>query len=526
MADNATAAAMANTGQQPPGSPAPAALDDITPAPAPDASQTSTANLTSPNNNDDLEKQTHIISTTPTNPTLLINPDVNHYRIAALSLASLTAGLTDASVGPLIEPMKHFHSLPDDKLISLLWVAQAVGFILGVALISPLRSLKPFLNHDNITLLSTNILVFLSYLPFSCSAPLPAIVITFLPLGFGNSFNLAIGNVYCGSLRRKATFYLGVTHACYGLGATIGPLIATRMIVQTGLDYGQFYSIPLCLSLINSMLLFWAFREHPVVAPPAAGTMEEGNAEAVATEARRPNPGEWLRSYLPADTKLVVFAALFIFCYQGAEVSNAGWITEYLHHRHPASQEKMDTYGYTMTGFWGGVTLGRVVLTPLGELWPGGNKVFVYFLILLCTGFQLLIWLLKGGIVASGLSVAFVGFFIGPGYPCAMRVVMKMLDENEIRRPPFGRVDKEAKAAAMGVISAFGMTGGAVVPFVIGNLNRPVGRWVLHPIVLGLYALMLLLWFFLPVARWNKSAWKQRPIHRFVDAVLTFWQSL
>ncbi|KAK0653439.1 major facilitator superfamily domain-containing protein [Cercophora samala] len=522
---------MNNTGQEPgPPAPAPAVLD-ITPAPIPDASQTSTADSSSPNE-DDPEKQTPIITTTPINPTPTIHPDVNHYRIAALSLASFTAGLTDASVGPLIEPMKHFHNLPDDKLISLLWVAQAVGFILGAALLSPLRSLKPFLNHDNVTLLSANMLVFLSYLPFVCSAPLPAVILAFLPLGLGNSFNIAIGNVYCGSLRRKSTFYLGVVHACYGLGATVGPLIATGMIVQTRLDYGKFYSIPLCLSFINSMLLFWAFREYPVVAAAegavvvVAGRGAGATTTAAAATERKNTmtPGGWIKSHLPTDTKLVIFAALFMFCYQGAEVSNAGWTTEYLHERYPASQEKMDTYGYTMTGFWAGVTLGRVLLTPLGESWPAmGNKGFVYFLVLLCAIFQLVLWFLRRNLAASGAAVALIGFFIGPGYPCAMEVVMNMVDGNEVRRPPLGRRSREAKAAAVGVISAFGMTGGAAVPFIIGNLNGPVGRWVLHPIVLGLYALMLIIWFLLPEPEWIRDRWQPRSIHRFIRALTTIW---
>ncbi|KAK4173260.1 putative sugar permease [Triangularia setosa] len=514
MADN-TATAMNHLSQQP----ASAVIN---------LSQASPTNA-SPSPNGDPEKQSPVIITSSmtestTAPT--ITPSVNKYRIAALCLASFTAGLTDASVGPLIEPMKQFHSLPDDQLISLLWIAQAVGFILGAALISPLRSVKPFLHRDNITLLSANVLVFLSYLPLVCSAPLPAILVSFLSLGFGNSFNLAIGNVYCGSLKERPTFYLGVMHACYGLGATVGPLIATRMIVQTELDYGRFYSVTLCLALVNAMLLFWSFREYP---PPPLGAVEDGNGEGamgaartITREDKTKTPGAWIKSHLHFDSKLVTLASLFIFFYQGAEVSNAGWTTEYLYDRHPASREKQDTYGYAMTGFWAGVTLGRVLLTPLGEKFPGGNKVFVYLLVVLSAGFQLMIWLVPN-LIGRGVAVALAGLCIGPGYPCAMRVVMELIDERESGNVSRDDGEKEdGKTGAMGVISAFGMTGGAAMPFIIGNLNGPVGRWVMHPIVLALCTLMLTVWFFLPCSIADKRAWGPRRIHRVVQEVMNF----
>ncbi|KAK4198243.1 major facilitator superfamily domain-containing protein [Triangularia verruculosa] len=495
------------------------------------SSQASQTNPSNSSNGDDTEKQPAIITSSPLDGTLApLPPSVNKYRIAALSLAIFTSGLTDSSVGPLIEPMKAFYNLTDDKLISLLFVAQAVGFILGAAAISPLRSIKPFLNHDNITLLSANIIVFLSYLPFVCLAPLPAILVSFLPLGFGNSFNLAIGNVYCGSLKERPTFYLGVMHACYGLGATIGPLIATGMVVQTGISYGFFYSVTLCLSLVNAILLFAAFREYPPSPPPpGAGDEEGGGSQATGpvlvtttttVEKEKKTPGLWIKSHLHLDSKLVILTCLFIFFYQGAEVSNSGWTTEFLYDRHPASKETQDTYGYVMTGFWAGVTLGRVVLTPMGERFPGGNRGYVYMLVVLCVAFQLMIWLVPN-LYGRGLAVAFFGMFIGPGYPCAMRVVMELMEEKESETANGDDEEKEhGKAGAMGVISAFGMSGGAVMPFIIGNLNGIVGRWVMHPIVLALCALMVIVWWFLPRSKAQDKNWQPGEIHMFLQRFL------
>ncbi|KAK0726606.1 major facilitator superfamily domain-containing protein [Apiosordaria backusii] len=444
MADNP-----ANPGQQP--APPASAVLDFSPMPVYEEFQTDSSSPLG----DTEKQQTPTITTSPIDET----PPVNHYRIAALSLASFTEGLTDSSIGPLIEPMKTFYNLPNDTLISLLFVSQALGFILGAAFLPPSAPSNPS--------------------PTTTTSPSSPPT---------SSFNLAIGNVYCGSLKTRPTFYLGVMHACYGLGATIGPLIATGMIVQTRISYG---------------------------------VGEDGSGGVVAvtttTEKKKKTPGSWIKSHLHLDSKLVFLACLFIFFYQGAEVSNSGWTTEYLYEQHPASQAKKDTYGYVMTGFWAGVTLGRVLLTPLGEKFPGGNKVFVYLLVVLCAGFQLLIWLVPN-LIGRGVAVALAGLCIGPGYPCAMRVVMELMEERESEDARRDDGEKEdGKTGAMAVISAFGMSGGAAMPYIIGNLNEPVGRWVMHPIVLALCALMVIVWFFLPGSKTREREWQPRKIHRFVQ---------
>ncbi|EQL03706.1 MFS efflux transporter [Ophiocordyceps sinensis CO18] len=52
--------------------------------------------------------------------------------------------------------------------------------------------------------------------------------------------------------------------------------------------------------------------------------------------------------------------------------------------------------------------------------------------------------------------------------------------------------------SGMGTISACGSLGGAVAPFVTGLLAQAVGTYVLHPIVIALFVLMLLCWYGVP----------------------------
>jgi hypothetical protein len=51
------------------------------------------------------------------------------------------------------------------------------------------------------------------------------------------------------------------------------------------------------------------------------------------------------------------------------------------------------------------------------------------------------------------------------------------------------------------VLSAFGSSGGAVAPFTTGILAQAVGTFVLHPIAIGLFAVMLGSWYGIPNVR-------------------------
>lgn len=96
----------------------------------------------------------------------------------------------------------------------------------------------------------------------------------------------------------------------------------------------------------------------------------------------------------------------------------------------------------------------------------------------------MLVWFVPN-IVGEAVAVAIVGLLLGPVYPCAAGVFMKRLPRKDIVR-------------GIGTISAFGSMGGAVAPFVTGLLAQVAGTFVLHPIAIFLFAIMIICWFFLP----------------------------
>lgn len=80
--------------------------------------------------------------------------------------------------------------------------------------------------------------------------------------------------------------------------------------------------------------------------------------------------------------------------------------------------------GLTVTFFWLGLTIGRVILGFVtGKM---GEKLAITIYLLLSIGFQLLYWLVPS-FVASAVFVAFLGFFLGPLFPAAIVAATKLL---------------------------------------------------------------------------------------------------
>lgn len=321
------------------------------------------------------------------------------------------------------------------------------------------------------------------YVTISCTAPFPAIIVAFFLIGLGMSINLALGNIFCGSLN-NATTALGAMHGSYGIGGIAGPLLANAFVTALGLVWSRYYIVTLALSALNGFLALWSYWRFEVeqdeaqsaaVSPPFRTTRTETSASAAAATKLR-------TLYSAFTSRVVVLGALFIFAYQGAEVSISGWVISFLEDTRGGDPNHV---GYVTSGFWAGITLGRFILSaPAHKI---GEKIFVYSVVVGAAVFELLVWLVPN-IIGNAVAVAIVGLLLGPVYPCAVAVFMRTMSRSE-------------KLSGLGVVSAFGSSGGAAAPFTTGLLSQVAGTFVLHPITIGLFALMLVTWYGLPSDR-------------------------
>jgi len=301
------------------------------------------------------------------------------------------------------------------------------------------------------------------------------VVVSFLFLGFGMALTLAMNNVFIVNLV-NGTVILGAMHGCYGVGGVVSPLMATAM-VSHGIRWSYFYFISLSLALTGIAFLGWSFWDYEKDTPVQLLTALERTASRRAVETGEPTGNEMLKKALNNRTTLL--GALFIFAYQGAEVSISGWVISFLiNYRdgHPAH------VGYVTSGFWAGITIGRFVLVqPAHKI---GARISVVALIAGSAAFQLLVWLVPN-VIGDAVAVAIVGLLLGPVYPLATGEFSILLPKN-------------IQMSSLGFIASMGSSGGALAPFLTGLLSQKVGTVVLNPICIALFVVMEVAWLFLP----------------------------
>jgi fucose permease len=244
------------------------------------------------------------------------------------------------------------------------------------------------------------------------------------------------------------------------------------MITRGGLLWSRYYLLTLSITLCNFAFAGWAFW-HYEAELDISSSMELAASRQGTNVLNQVNQPSQLVSMVKAfKSKTVILGSLFIFAYQGAEVSISGWVISFLiatRHGNPSA------VGYVTAGFWGGITLGRFLLThPAHKI---GEKLFVYGMVIGAAVFELLVWQVPN-VIGDAVAVAIVGLLLGPVYPCATVIFSRAIGRKE-------------QVSSLGVISAFGSSGGAVAPFTTGILAQVAGTFVLHPIAIGLFAAML-----------------------------------
>lgn len=98
--------------------------------------------------------------------------------------------------------------------------------------------------------------------------------------------------------------------------------------------------------------------------------------------------------------------------------------------------------------------------------------------------FQILVWFVPN-VISNAVFVAILGLLLGPVYPCAVAVFNRALPRN-------------IQMMSIGFISSAGSSGGAVAPFTTGLLAQAVGTFVLHPVCVAMFVIMIACWWFVP----------------------------
>ncbi|KAL0940275.1 major facilitator superfamily transporter [Colletotrichum truncatum] len=384
----------------------------------------------------------------------------NAFRYLVTLYSFIVMGMNDGAIGALLPYIETYYKI-SYTIVSLLFLSPFVGYIIaalsnnfihhklgqrGIAIIGPLGRT-------------------LGFLPLALHPPYPVLPFALLIAGYGNGLEDSGWNAWIGNMQNSNEL-LGFLHGAYGLGAAVGPLIASAMVTKANMQWYTFYYVMTSMTGFTFFLTTAAFwtatgkvhrEKHP-------SSTDGANHTSTAAVIRKPIT--WL-------------LAFYLLAYVGVEVALGGWIVTFMlrvRHAEPFLA------GITTVLFWLGLTLGRLVLGFVtGRV---GEKRAIAIYVFLSVILQLLYWLVPN-FVASVIFVTFLGFFLGPLFPAAIVAAAKLLPSDN-------------HVSVIGFAAAFGGAGGAIIPFGVGAIANSKGVWVLQPIALAVLVVLLALWVCFP----------------------------
>lgn len=405
------------------------------------------------------------------------------WRVIAACMWCLTSGFNDGAPGVFLPYMEEQYNI-EYSIVSLIWLGNAVGFIL-VAFSA--HKINVWFGKLKSLPLGSFFMI-LMYALVLTGSKFPVIILGFFFGGVGNGICVSHFNVFLSHFEKTSTA-LGYFHGSYGLGATVSPLIATAFI-DHGIAWHWFYLILLGMMFFNMVNIFFAFRG----VDSDMGFGKDGKDLQASNEENSNDRSNLFLEIL--RNKATWITSFWVLFYQGGEVAIGGWFVTYLR---DYRKNTSPSIGYIVSGYWLGLTLGRLVLTRLCHKHIGarrGNIILTVLSIL----FIMLTWVIPH-LVLEGVFVSVAGLCIGPLYPLMVTLVSRLLP-------------RKILVVSLTITTAFGSSGGALFPFLIGLISQFAGAYVVLPSFIAIFSAMLVLWILLPNVENRRAGEKMNYINR------------
>lgn len=405
------------------------------------------------------------------------SPRSNIHKVFAICFGFIVFGMNDASLGAIVERLET-HYRVSYTVVSLTFLCAFVGYLLAALLSDALHRAA---GRGGVSCAAVACQL-ACYLVAATAPPFAVFVGAYAVAGFGNGLLEASWNAWAGTMRHENEL-LGLLHASYGIGGIVSPTIETAMISR-GYQWNRYYFVMIGAAAVSLVNVGLAFRmETPEEYRKYIAITQEEEEESFNESGEKLVLGKGHALQKVLSSKLVWLASLSLFAYVGCEVTMGGWVTVFFIEVRGGSADSM---GYVATGFWAGMTAGRLVLGYVNGRLRGKEELAAAVYMAASAACVVLFWLVQN-LRASAAFVGLAGFFMGPLYPVVVVVVLRKLPRAQ-------------HVLGVGVASAFGGVGAAVMPFVNGALSTATGPQVLGPLSVSLLAVMLATW--LVIVRW------------------------
>lgn len=368
--------------------------------------------------------------------------------------AFVSLGLPDGLLGVVWPQVSRSFQVPL-SVLPLVQVAMVLGF--QVASLSAYR-LSRRLGIGRMLALCA--LVSAASLALQTAAPaFVFFVLVSSGLGLGGGAIDASMNAY--AARHYSPSLLNWLHAFYGVGAALGPFVASAILAA---GYGWRVSLLTVAAALSVFALFFVWRRHHWDEPEAPG----GTA-AADPSARSDDPGHTaVESKVPLREHL---GLLVFLVYTGVEVSLGVWGFSYYH----LGLGEPEVATASAAGmYWFGLTIGRMAFAIVLAYVPLG--------IILYTGLSGLALTITAMVLLPGapalLMLPLCGLFLAPIFP----LLVKATD---------GRVAPNLVAKIVGRQIAAANLGSVIVPLVGGAIVAVSGATGLLWLFVGSTAVLV-----------------------------------
>jgi len=299
--------------------------------------------------------------------------------------------------------------------------------------------------------------------------PFALFVVVQLVTGFGVGVLESALNAYLAALP-GATPLLNRLHAFFGVGALIGPVLAAMIVGFSSWKVMYLILAVAYVPLVAGFLIAYPGRRR---AEPA-GQAREAPRQMPQTPGN--GDGSMLRAAL--RERSVLLGAAMLAVYVGLEIGVGNWAFSYL----VQARDLTSTLaGYSLSGYWLGLTLGRFLISPIAAKTGVTTAGMIYACLAGVTAAATLAWLSPGAAAAS-LGLMLLGFSLGPIFPTTMSIAPQLTQARLI-------------PTAIGVMNAASTVGGAALPWLAGAITQSGGIRLLMPFTVALALLQFAVWW-------------------------------
>ena len=364
-------------------------------------------------------------------------------------------GLPGAMLGVAWPSIRGTFDLPLDA-VGMLLVTEMIGYLVASFYSGPLIS-KVGIGKLLLTSVALRLVGLFGY---SLSPAWWIIVLLGLVTGLGGGVLDAGLNTYFAT--NHSANLMNWLHACFGIGATLGPVVM-RAVLSGGWSWRFGFAIVGLLHVLYTIgfaatLNRWALKSSGV----------EDDVETRDVRARS------MRSIDTLKLPLVWIGVVLFFLFTGVENTTGQWaytlFTE-------ARSVNPDVAGFWASAYWGSLTVGRIIFGLVTDRLGVTRSLRLVMIGAMCGA--ILIWGNFTGWL-SFVGLALMGFSVSPLFPLSISATP-------------GRVGAEHAANAIGFQIASGGLGFSLLPALAGVLAENVGLEVIGPFLLVVAGVMFLL---------------------------------